>query len=127
VKRGDIVIIAAKGEYTGKPRPALVVQSDLFAETASVTLCLMTTDLIDAPLIRIDVDPSDQNGLRVKSQIMVDKILTVHRDRIAKTVGAMDDATILRVDRSLVVFLGIIKPPSRRPVARKARSRGRKR
>jgi mRNA interferase MazF len=127
VKRGEIVIVAAKGEYTGKPRPALVVQSDLFAETASVTLCLMTTDLIDAPLIRIDVDPSHQNGLRVKSQIMVDKILTVHRDRIAKTVGAMDDATILRVDRSLVVFLGIIKPPGRRPVARKARSRARKR
>jgi mRNA interferase MazF len=106
MRRGDVVTVAAPGDY-GKPRPALVVQSDLFEELPSVTLCLVTSELRDAPIFRITVDPSPENGLRRISQVQVDKILTVARERIGGTIGRLDDETMLKVNRSLAVFIGI--------------------
>ena len=106
MRRGDVVTVAAPGDY-GEPRPALVIQSDLFEELPSVTLCLVTSELRDAPIFRITVDPSSENGLRRVSQVQVDKVLTVARERIGTTIGRLDDATMLKVNRSLAVFIGI--------------------
>jgi mRNA interferase MazF len=106
MRRGDVVTVAAPGDY-GKPRPALVIQSDLFEELPSVTLCLVTSELRDAPIFRITVDPSPENGLRRISQVQVDKVLTVARERVGATIGRLDDATMLKVNRSLAVFIGI--------------------
>ena len=106
MRRGDLVTVAAQGDY-GKPRPALVVQSDLFDELSSVTLCLVTSTLLEAPLLRITVDPSPENGLQRISQVQVDKITTVKRQRVGGVIGRLDDATLLKVNRSLAVFIGI--------------------
>lgn len=106
MRRGDLVTVAAPGDY-GKPRPALVVQSDLFEDLPSVTLCLVTSELRDTPIFRITVDPSPGNGLRRVSQIQVDKTMTVTRERIGGVIGRLDDATMLKVSRSLAVFVGI--------------------
>ena len=106
MRRGDLVTVAAPGDY-GKPRPALVIQADLFEELPSVTLCLVTSELRAAPIFRITVYPSPDNGLRSVSQIQVDKVLTVARERIGGTIGRLDDETMLKVNRSLAVFIGI--------------------
>jgi mRNA interferase MazF len=106
MRRGDLVTVAAPGDY-GKPRPALVIQSDLFEELPSVTLCLVTSELRHAPIFRITVDPSPDNGLRRVSQVQVDKVLSVARERIGGTMGRLDDETMLKVNRSLAVFIGI--------------------
>jgi len=106
MRRGDLVTVAAPGDY-GKPRPALVIQSDLFEELPSVTLCLVTSELRHVPIFRITVDPSPDNGLRRVSQIQVDKVLTVARERIGGTIGRLDDETMLKVNRSLAVFIGL--------------------
>jgi len=106
MRRGDLVVVAAPGDY-GKPRPALVVQSDLFDEHPSVTLCLVTSTLRDTPIFRITVEPSPENGLQRLSQVQVDKLFTIARERIGKVIGRLDDGTMLKVSRSLAVFLGI--------------------
>jgi len=106
MRRGDIVTVAAPGDF-GKPRPALVIQSDLFDALPSVTLCLITSTLRDTPIFRVTLDPSSANGLQRVSQIQVDKILTVARERIGGVIGRLDDATLLKVNRSLAVFVGI--------------------
>jgi mRNA interferase MazF len=107
LKRGDIVTIAAPGDYR-KPRPALIIQADLFNDThASVTVVPLTSTLIDAPLFRITLDPSRQNGLSRVSQIMVDKVLTLPRQRIGKRVGHLGNTLMLRVGRALSVWLGM--------------------
>ena len=106
MRRGDLVTVAAPGDY-GKPRPALVIQSDLFDELPSVTLCLVTSALRDTPIFRITVDPSPFNGLQRVSQIQVDKVMTVARERIGGVIGRLDDATLLKISRSLAVFFGI--------------------
>jgi mRNA interferase MazF len=106
MRRGDLVVVAVPGDY-GKPRPALVIQSDLFEDTPSVTLCLVTSTLRDTPLIRVAVEPAPENGLQRISQIQVDKIVTVFRERVGKVIGRLDDATMLKVSRSLAVFVGI--------------------
>lgn len=107
MRRGDIVLVTAPGDF-GKPRPALVIQSDLFNDThASIVVCLLTTDVQEAPLFRIDVAASDETGLSDRSQIMVDKIVALRRKRILRTIGMADEAALLRVSRSLALFLGI--------------------
>lgn len=106
MRRGDIVTAAAPGDY-GKPRPALVIQSDLFDALSSVTLCLVTSTLLDAPVFRITVDPSPENGLQRISQIEVDKIMTIKRERVGRVIGRLDDATMVKVNRSLAAFIGI--------------------
>jgi len=106
MRRGDLVTVAAPGDY-GKPRPAVVIQSDLLDEIPSVTLCLVTSSLREAPLVRITVDPSPENGLQRISQVQVDKVSTVARERVGGAIGRLDDATMLKVSRSLAVFVGI--------------------
>lgn len=108
IKRGDIVTVAAKGHYSGKPRPALVLQSDLFSTLGSVTICLLSTEILDAPLFRLTVEPSSSNGLQHVSQIMIDKIVTVPHDTIGTRIGSLNRELMVRVDRSLAVFLGIV-------------------
>lgn len=107
MKRGDLVPVAARGYYSGKPRPALVVQADVFAELESVAVCLLSTQRVDAPLLRLDVEPSDANGLAERCQIMIDKLVTVPRSRTGNPIGRLEPETLLSVDRSLAVFLGI--------------------
>ena len=107
MKRGDLVTVAAKGHYSGKPRPALIVQADLFSALHSVTLCLLTGDIIDAPLLRVTVDPTPANGLKQACQVQIDKLVTVPRDRVGPRFGSLDRESLLRVDRSMALFLGI--------------------
>lgn len=106
MKRGDLVTVALAGDF-GKPRPALVVQADPFELTATVTLLLISSDLVDAPLIRLTVEPDSTNGLRLASQIMVDKAMTVRRDRIGQAFGHLDPEMMVAVNRSLALFLGL--------------------
>jgi mRNA interferase MazF len=105
VKRGDLVTIALSGDY-GKPRPALVIQSDLFDAHPSVTVLPVTSELREAPLFRIRVEPTDDNGLRKTSEVMVDKTQTVALEKIGNTIGHLDDESMLAVNRALAVFLG---------------------
>ena len=107
LKRGDLVVVALPGDY-GKPRPALIVQSDLFNEThASITVVPVTSTLVDAPLFRLAVEPSPGNGLRSLSQLMIDKVTTVSRARIAQTIGRLEDDLVLRISRALALWVGI--------------------
>lgn len=105
VRRGDLVTIALPGDF-GKPRPALVVQSDQFVGTATVTVLLLSGTPVDAPLIRLDVDPNPENGLHKRSQIMVDKTMTVRRDKLGVPFGRLDDTAMVAVNRALALFLG---------------------
>lgn len=98
--------MAMAGDY-GKPRPALVIQSDLFAKHGSVTVLLVTGTLVNAELFRVTVQPDGRNGLQKPSQIMVDKTMTVARERLGGPFGAADDALVVEVSRRLAVFLGI--------------------
>ena len=104
--RGDLVTVAMPGDF-GKPRPAVIIQSDRFGETATVTVLLLSGTLVDAPLLRPTVQPTATNGLRKPSQVMIDKAMTVKRDRVGPPIGRLDDATMLSVTRSLAVFLGL--------------------
>lgn len=102
MKRGDIVVVASHGPYTGKPRPALVVQSDLFNPThASVTVCLISTDFVDASLFRVAVAPGEQTGLKQPSQIMVDKLASLPREQISSVIGHVDQHICDIVDAAL--------------------------
>jgi mRNA interferase MazF len=107
VRRGDIVTIAAGGGYGGKPRPAVIVQSDDFAATASLTVCLLTSHGMNAPLLRLSLRPDSGNGLTAPSWIMVDKIVTVPRAKLGRQVGALASGDLSRLNRALAVFLGI--------------------
>jgi mRNA interferase MazF len=106
VRRGDLVTVARPGDF-GKPRPALVVQGDQFAETGTVTVLLMSATLVDAPLLRPTVSPTPKNGLQKPSQVMVDKAMSVKRDRLGPVFGSLDAETMVTVTRALAVFVGI--------------------
>jgi mRNA interferase MazF len=108
VTRGSIVVVAAKGAYTGKPRPALIVQSDLFNPThASVTVCPITSDCVDAPLFRVALPPGERTGLRAPSQVMVDKIVSVPRSAVESEIGRCDDAELIAADDALRRWLAL--------------------
>jgi mRNA interferase MazF len=100
------VTVALRGEQ-GKPRPALVVQADRFAGLPAVTVLPITSTLLDAPLLRVEIEPSARNGLAKRSQIMVDKPQTPLRGRVGAVIGHFDNATMLAVNRALAVFLGL--------------------
>ena len=106
--RGDFVTVALQGDF-GKPRPALVIQSDRFDEQATVTILPVTGTLIAAPLFRITVRPSRGNGLQKPSQVMVDKAMTVKRDKLGQSIGRIEAESMVDIERSLAVFLGIAK------------------
>ncbi|WP_312261492.1 type II toxin-antitoxin system PemK/MazF family toxin [Candidatus Igneacidithiobacillus taiwanensis] len=100
--------IALQGDF-GKPRPALVVQADLYSEHSSVTVLPVTSTLVDAPLLRVTVHPSAENGLQKPSQVMVDKAMTVKREKVGPIFGQLNADTMVEVERRLAVFLGIAK------------------
>ena len=107
MKRGDVVIVAAAGDYR-KPRPAVVVQTDAFPEThASVVICQMTSEVVDAADFRVTIDPSKENGLRVRSQVMADKPVTVRRGRIGQFIGRLSDGDIGRLNVALAFVMGL--------------------
>ena len=105
IRRGDLVTVALPGNY-GKPRPALVIQSDLFEEHPSVTILPITSELRRTPIFRIAIRPSPDNGLQKPSQVMVDKTYTISREKIGKPFSRIEDATMIAVNRALAVFLG---------------------
>ena len=108
LNRGDFVTIALQGDF-GKPRPALVIQADPFNEHATVTVLLVSSTLVDAPLLRVTIEPSDTNGLQKPSQVMVDKAMTLKRDKLGEAFGSASDSAMLEVGRCLAVFLGIAR------------------
>jgi mRNA interferase MazF len=106
MRRGDLVIVAAAGDY-GKPRPAVIVQTDAFPETsASVVICQLTSEMVDADF-RITIDPSDNNGLRARSQIMADKPVTVRRARIGQSIGRLNEGDLNRLNAALAFVMGL--------------------
>jgi len=108
VKRGAIVVVAARGAYTGKPRPALVVQSDLFNPThASITICPITSECVDAPLFRLTLPPGSRTGLKSVSQVMIDKIVSVPRGAISEEIGECDTRELESVEDGLRRWLGL--------------------
>jgi mRNA interferase MazF len=107
MRRGDVVTVAATGDY-GKPRPAVIVQTDaLPAEHASVVVCQMTSDSRDAPDFRVAIDPSKKNGLRVASHVMADRPVTIRRERIGQHIGRLDDKDIARLNIALAFVMGL--------------------
>jgi mRNA interferase MazF len=119
MKRGEIWTVSGGTGYAGKPRPAVIVQSDEFEETFSLTICGFTRDETAAPLFRLPIEPNERNGLRHACRLMVDKVMTVPKDKVGRRVGVLDDDDVLRMNRALIVFLGLgSKSRSRRsPVA----------
>ena len=107
MRRGHIYTAEARGAYSGKPRPLVVIQDDRFDATASITVVPFTTSDVDAPRIRIDVHPSDINGLAETGRLMIDKVTTVPRTSLTRQVGRLSDADLVRLDRALLVFLGL--------------------
>ena len=107
-RRGDLVTIALSGDF-GKPRPALILQADQFAGTATVTVLLVSSTLVEAPLLRVTVQPNGENGLRSPSQVMIDKAMTEKGDKLGQAFGRIDSAALLEIERCLAVFLGIAK------------------
>ena len=107
MRRGDVVTVAATGDY-GKPHPAVIVQTDaLPAAHASIVVCQMTSDCSDAPDFRVTIDPSERNGLRVRSQVMADKPVTIRRERIGRQIGHLDDQDIARLNVALAFVMGL--------------------
>ena len=107
MNRGDLVTVALQGEH-GKPRLALVIQSDLFANlTSTVTIALLTSASLDIPIFRVPVEPSEANGLRTRSFVMIDQTFSASTRRFGDVFGRLDDADLLRVNRALALFLGI--------------------
>lgn len=108
MRRGHFVTIVMLDDF-GKPRPALVIQADQFDEHATVTVLPVTSTLVSAPLFRITVQPSPENGLMEPSQVMVDKTMTVKSDKVGQTIGRIDGDALVEVERCLAVFVGIAK------------------
>ena len=104
--RGDFVTVAMPGDF-GKPRPALVIQADQFDQHATVTVLLVSSTPVKAPLFRITVQPSAANGLQKPSQVMVDKAMTMKRDKLGQAFGRIEADPMLEIERCLAVFLGI--------------------
>ena len=107
MKRGEIWTVAGGEGYAGKPRPAVIVQDDRFDETASVTVCAFTSDPTNAPLFRPVVEPSETNGLESISRLMVDKVTTVRKDKLGRPIGRLADEDLLRLNRAILIFLGL--------------------
>ena len=109
MKRGEIWTVSGGAPYEGKPRPAVIVQEDRFEATSSITLCAFTTDPTEAPLLRMLVEPTDRNGLKSASRLMIDKVTTVPKSRIGKRLGKLNDEDVVRLNRALTVFLGLAR------------------
>jgi len=113
LKRGEIWTASGGPDYAGKPRPVLIVQDDAFAETGSVTVCLITTQALDVGLVRPALEPGPATGLREPSWVMADRITTVPRGRLGRRLGRLAPAEMPAVNRAMMVFLGLTSPSSR--------------
>jgi mRNA interferase MazF len=107
MKRGEVWTVSGGQDYAGKPRPAVILQDDRFDAVDSITLCAFTTDRTEAPLFRLPVAPTTGNGLRKESRLMVDKISTVPRTKLGQMIGRLDDEDLIRLNRAVLVFLGL--------------------
>lgn len=107
MKRGEVWTVAGGKHYAAKPRPAVIIQDDRFDATSSITICAFTTDPTDAPLFRLSIEPNERNGLRTPSRLMMDKITTVPKEKVGSRIGRLDDEDIVRVNRAIMVFLGL--------------------
>jgi len=105
--RGEIWTVSGGADYAGKPRPAVIVQDNSFDATASVTICAFTSDPTEAPLIRIPIEPSEGNGLRDPSNLMVDKPTTVPKRKLGSRIGRLGDEDTIKLNRAMMVFLGL--------------------
>ena len=114
MRRGDIWTVAGGKDYVGKPRPVVIVQDDSFDATASITICAFTTDVTEAPLFRLPVEPNGRNGVLATSRLMVDKITTIPKSRLGAQIGRLDDDDMLRLNQAILVFLGLATSPRAR-------------
>jgi mRNA interferase MazF len=111
MRRGDIWTVAGGKDYAGKARPVVILQDDSFDGTESITICAFTTDDTDAPLFRLPVEPNERNGLRTPCHLMMDKVTTVPKSKVGAHIGRLDDEDILRLNRAVLVFLGLATSP----------------
>ena len=111
MRRGDIWTTSGGKDYTGKPRPVVIVQDDSFDGTDSITICVFTTDETAAPLFRLSVEPSAHSGLRSSCHMMVDKITTIPKSKMGTHIGRLSDEDILRLNQAMLVFLGLAVSP----------------
>ncbi len=111
MKRGEVWTVSGGKDYASKPRPVVVVQDDSFDATGSITICAITTDPTEAPLFRLPVKPSERNGLRSPSRLMVDKITTVPKSKLGERIGRLSDEDVVRLNRAAMVFLGLAVSP----------------
>lgn len=107
MRRGEIWTVSGGSDYTGKPRPAVIIQDNIFDATASVTICAFTSDPSDAPLLRLLIEPSEANGLTVASRLMVDKVTTVTKSKIGVRIGQLSSDDIAKLNQAIIVFLGL--------------------
>jgi mRNA interferase MazF len=105
--------MAGGPDYAGKPRPALIIQDDAFDATNSIMVCGLTTVELEIQLFRLRIMPTESNGLRAVSWLMVDKISAVPKTRLGKRLGRLDDADMVRLSEAVIVFLGLVPPPRR--------------
>jgi mRNA interferase MazF len=111
MRRGDVWTVAGGKDYAGKARPVVILQDDSFDGTESITICAFTTDETDAPLFRLPIEPNERNGLRVPCRLMVDKVTTVPKSKVGAHIGRLDDEDVLRLNRAVLVFLGLATSP----------------
>lgn len=107
LKRGEVWTVSGGPDYAGKPRPAIIIQDDAFGATASATLCPFTSHHVEAPLLRLHIEPSPMNGLGVPCDLMADKITTVSKTKLARKIGELPDEDMLRLNAAVLVFLGL--------------------
>ena len=115
MKRGDVYTVAGGKDYAGKPRPVVIIQDDNFSGTDSVTICAFTSDTTAAPLFRLPIAPTDSNGLKRTSYLMVDKVTTVPKTKLGARIGLISDGELRRLNRALLVFLGLASSDRRKP------------
>jgi mRNA interferase MazF len=107
MKRGNIVTVAMQGDF-GKPRPALVLQSDVFSDIhATLTVALISSEIVQAPIFRLDIEPNEANGLTRPSQVQIDKIMSIRTEKIGSVIGKLNDVMMVRVNRALALWLGL--------------------
>ena len=109
MKRGEIWTMAGGSGYASQPRTVVIIQDDAFDATASIIVCLVTSEAIQAPILRLPVEPTSDNGLHQTSDLMVDKVVTIPRGRLGQRIGQLGDDDLLRLNRSLLVFLGLAR------------------
>jgi mRNA interferase MazF len=111
VKRGEVWTVSGGADYAGKPRPVVIVQDDSFGETKSITVCPFTSGDAEASIFRTPVEPTARNGLRAASRFMADKITSIPRSKLGSRMGRLDDDDVVRLDRAMLVFLGLAVTP----------------